>query len=393
VVAGRSDERAWPSVDCDARAPLVVLVVIKGLGRGGAERLVVDQVCNPVEGVSFEVVNTDGRVRDLADELSATGVVMSHLGGRRWWLLQLRARLRRAPRVDVLHVHSPRVAVLVRLLRWTLPRRCRPVLVTTEHALGDAYHPLTRSLNRSTLTLDDHRFAVSEQVRSALPTRYARRTEVLPPTCDLARAERAMAAASNTRSSLPITAGAPLAGIVGRLRPEKDHSTFLTAARRVADRAPDVRFLVVGDGPERPAVEEQRAQLQLEDAVRLLGDRADAVEVIAACDVLCLSSRTEGLGLVVLEAMSVGVPVVATAAGGVVELLDDGVEGRLVPVGDASALADGLLELLGDAELRARMGAAGRLRASAFDQAHVHATLARRYRELVQQRSHGRGER
>lgn len=367
--------------------PVRVLTVIKGLGRGGAERLIVDQVTAPVGGVAFEVANTDGRIRDLASELTSAGIEVHHLGGRRWWLLGLRARLRRGPPVDVVHVHSPRPAVLIRLLRRTLPRQERPVLVTSEHALPDAYHPLTRCAHRCTLSLDDHRFAVSEQVRSALPARELDVTEVLHPGTDLARAARAVDRTAAVRAELGIPTDTPVVISVGRLRREKDHPTLLAAARLVLDHSAGVRFLVVGDGPERARVQECRRAFGLQDAVQLLGDRSDAAELIAASDVLCVSSRTEGLGLVVLEAMAAGVPVVATAAGGVVELIRDGVEGRLVPVGDAGALARGLSELLGDDRLRERMGAAARTRASRFDCRRAHEQLGARYRQLAAERA------
>jgi glycosyltransferase involved in cell wall biosynthesis len=169
---------------------------------------------------------------------------------------------------------------------------------------------------------------------------------------------------------------------VGRLRPPKD---FLTLVRAVAALEPgSVRLRIAGDGPDRAALSAEVARLGLDGVVELLGERHDVDELLAAADLLVLSSDSEGLPLSVLEAMAAGLPVVASAVGGVPELVRDGETGLLVPPGDPGALARALAGLVADPELRARAGAAGRRRAErefsldACRQAHVEL-----YRELV----------
>jgi glycosyltransferase involved in cell wall biosynthesis len=131
---------------------------------------------------------------------------------------------------------------------------------------------------------------------------------------------------------------------VGRLAAEKDHAGLLRAFSRIADRCPDVELWIAGDGPLRDALLRQRAGLGLEDRVVFLGARNDVPDLMRAADVFVLSSRFEGFGLVVAEAMASGTLVVATDAGGVAEVLDGA--GVLVPAGDDAALAEGLVRAL-----------------------------------------------
>jgi glycosyltransferase involved in cell wall biosynthesis len=135
------------------------------------------------------------------------------------------------------------------------------------------------------------------------------------------------------------------------------------------------RAAIVGDGPERAALEAAAATAQVE----LLGERGDVPEQLAASDVFVLSSRSEGMPMSILEAMAAGLPVVASAVGGIPEIVRDGETGLLVPPGDADALAAALGRLLDDDGLRRRLGAAGRERALdefdvvRFGDAHVDA--------------------
>lgn len=154
----------------------------------------------------------------------------------------------------------------------------------------------------------------------------------------------------------------PILITVTRLQAPKDTVTLIRALRRLEE---DCRCLVVGDGPERSAVEDAAARHDGRSRVELLGERGDVNALLAKSDLFVLASRSEGLPLSILEAMAAGLPVIASAVGGVPELVQDGETGRLVAAGDERALADAIDEALADAELRARWGAAGRERAIA----------------------------
>jgi glycosyltransferase involved in cell wall biosynthesis len=164
-------------------------------------------------------------------------------------------------------------------------------------------------------------------------------------------------------SGLGIGDGSPVVGIVAALRPEKDHATFLRAARLVADQVPDVRFVIVGDGDGRAELERLAAKLGIGTQVSFAGARHDIPDVLAAIDVFVLSSRTvECFPMALLEAMASGRPAVCTDVGGVQEMIDDDVTGFLVRPGDPAALAERLVLLLTDDERRRAMGAAARKR-------------------------------
>ena len=152
-------------------------------------------------------------------------------------------------------------------------------------------------------------------------------------------------------------------GILAALRPEKDHATFLRAARLVADRVPQAKFLIVGEGRMRPEIEGLIGRYGLGDRVVMTGARSDVPELLRAMDVFVLSSfSVECFPNALLEAMAAGRPAVCTAVGGVPEILEESVTGFLVPPHDPEALADRLVRILSDPALAERMGRAARAR-------------------------------
>jgi glycosyltransferase involved in cell wall biosynthesis len=170
------------------------------------------------------------------------------------------------------------------------------------------------------------------------------------------------------RADLGFSPEESVVGIVAALRPEKDHATFLRAARLVVDVRPDSKFLLVGDGPLRNQLELLCGELGIDSNVVFVGDRRDVPRLLGAIDVFGLSSRTECFPIAVLEAMATGLPVVATNVGGLPEMVIDGHTGFLVPAGDFRGLADRLLEILSNPVLGRGMGWAGRARVQAeFD--------------------------
>jgi glycosyltransferase involved in cell wall biosynthesis len=165
------------------------------------------------------------------------------------------------------------------------------------------------------------------------------------------------------RRELAIPPAALLVTTVCRLYKPRDFPTLLTAFAGVRRSLPAAHLLVVGDGPDRPALEAQVKSLELHPAVSLPGWRTDLPAVCAASDVYTLTTwGWEGLPLTVLEAMAAGLPVVATRAGGIPEAVVEHSTGILVERGDVASLEDALVRLLGDGELRRRLGAAGRQR-------------------------------
>jgi colanic acid/amylovoran biosynthesis glycosyltransferase len=162
----------------------------------------------------------------------------------------------------------------------------------------------------------------------------------------------------------PNAARAPLIVCVARLKPIKNHALLLEACALLAARGVPFRCVLVGDGPSRPEVEETRSRLGLGDAVELAGpaEQGEVLRLWQRASVAVLTSEYEGVPVSLMEAAACGVPAVATAVGGVPELIEDGVTGLLAPPGDAEAVAERLERVLLDPALAARLGAAARTR-------------------------------
>ena len=178
---------------------------------------------------------------------------------------------------------------------------------------------------------------------------------------------------------------APVVGLVANVRGSKGHNVFLEAARTVLASAPGARFLIVGDGVGFDEVSQRVRDMGLDASVRLTGFRRDIPQIMAALDVLVLPSiRSEAIPQVIPQALAVGTPVVASTVGGSPELIRDGENGRLVPPGDARALAEAILALLREPERARAMARAGQAMVRA--RYTIDATMARTtavYRELV----------
>jgi glycosyltransferase involved in cell wall biosynthesis len=173
-------------------------------------------------------------------------------------------------------------------------------------------------------------------------------------------------AGAETLAALGVPRGAPLVVQVAQLVGHKDPLTFVRAIAAASKRMPRLHALLVGDGPLRAAVEQSVRELGLQDVLHVAGYRTDADRLLAAADVVTLSSSEEGMGSVLLDALVFSRAVAATRAGGIPEVVRDGETGILGPVGDAEALGAAIVTLLTDRSLAARMGSAGRARAPEF---------------------------
>jgi L-malate glycosyltransferase len=181
----------------------------------------------------------------------------------------------------------------------------------------------------------------------------AARIAVIPDGTDVHRV--VTPAHDCTLRSLGVVAGGPLVVQVAQLVPHKDPLNFVAAIEQARRSLPAVQGLLVGDGPLRPCVESAIAARGLCDAIHLAGYRTDADELLAAADVVCLSSREEGMGSVLLDAMMFGRPITATRAGGIPEIVRDGETGLLADIGDPAALGDAIVRLMSDSMLRERL--------------------------------------
>jgi glycosyltransferase involved in cell wall biosynthesis len=174
-------------------------------------------------------------------------------------------------------------------------------------------------------------------------------------------------AIDGVREELGIPGDAPVVGMVANFKPGKGHGALVDASALVRERVPDARFVLVGRGPFEPEVRRRARELGVEASFVFAGYREDATRIMKAFDVLAVPSVYDGLSIALLEAMSLGVPAVLTRVGGNPEAVSDGEHGLVVPPADREALAGGLVALLRDAGLRARLGRAAKCRAADFD--------------------------
>ncbi|MBI1749151.1 MAG: glycosyltransferase [Acidobacteria bacterium] len=260
-----------------------------------------------------------------------------------------------------------------------------PVVIASRRNLAHNRTAFERWALRLVCSLTDRVVANSQAAARShvgLLTSARRKVEVIYNALEPAD-YRVEHSAADLRESIGLPAGELLAGVVAALRPEKGHRTFLRAAALVAREHPSAKFVLIGDGSERAALQALAAALGITERVIFTGDRRDVPECLAALDLLVLPSDFESLPNAVLEAMAAARPVVASRVGGTPELVDEGVNGYLVPVGDAEAMARRMLELLRDPVLRRAMGEAGRAR---VEREFVPARMKQRLEELYDNR-------
>ncbi|MFI5047754.1 MAG: glycosyltransferase [Acidimicrobiia bacterium] len=363
-----------------------VLWLMKGLGPGGAERLLVEHARGHAEAdFSYDVAYVLRAKTHLVPALESCGVTTQALGVDREldprWVLRLR-RLLRGGRFDVVHAHSPLPASVARLLVRAMPRATRPRFVYTEHNRWQSHHALTRAANRATFSLNDAIFAVSDDVRESIDARHRGTVEVLTHGIDLDAVRAHASDRDAVRTELGVGDGVALAVTVANLRATKNYPGLLEAARAVADRGLPVRFAAAGQGPLATEVQAEHDRLGLGDTFRLLGYRTDATRLIAAADVYVLASHHEGLPVTVMEALALGVPVVAPAVGGLPEVVRTGDNGILVAPGDAGALAAAIERALSPPE-HARLVIGARASGDRFSNAAAIARLEQTYRDLT----------
>jgi glycosyltransferase involved in cell wall biosynthesis len=330
----------------------------------------------------------DAATGEALERLSTAGVGLLGLGRRGKldvWVWSRLVRFLRQERVDVLHAHKFGSNVWGTLLG----RMARvPVVLAHEHTWSYEGHPLRRFLDRELIARGADRFiAVSREDRRRMieiERIDPRRTlfipnGVLPSPPPSGR---------DVRAALGIEPGVPVVGIVGVLRPQKAHHVLLRASALLLGEWPGVQVLIVGDGPEQASLERLAVELGLGDAVRFLGSRTDVPDVLGALDIAVCCSDFEGSPLAVMEYMDAALPVIATAVGGLPDLIEPRVHGLLVPPNDPPALAEALAELLRDPERGRAMGLRGRERRRAeFDVDVLVHRLEDLYCELLEERA------
>ncbi|MFN3886643.1 MAG: glycosyltransferase [Aquabacterium sp.] len=318
---------------------------------------------------------------ELSEQLRSLGVevyVTPMPDNPPWSAIQTVSALVKAQAVDVLHAHLPNAHLLSALVG----KLCGKPVLTTIHG---------RQL--STLDLEVHRAAATHFSVVCRQTHLhalglgvpPSQLHLIPNGADTATFTPSKERRGPLRQGLGIPEDAVLVGQIGRLSPEKGPDVFLRAALAAHGAAPDVHFVLVGEGPLRADLQELVARLGLASRVHFAGLRQDMASVYAELDIVVSASRSEAMPLALLEAMSCGLPVVATRVGGVPDLIQPGLSGWLVGDGDHDAMGAQIVSLVRDRALSDRVGQMARDRiVSQFSLDHSVTATAQLLRKLAQ---------
>ncbi|MGQ9730634.1 MAG: glycosyltransferase family 4 protein [Candidatus Zipacnadales bacterium] len=306
-----------------------------------------------------------------------------------WRALHELTRLFRDSRFDIVHSHGTKA-----LLLGTWAARRANIKATVWHVHGWGFHDYSSAISRLAI-IWAHRLmhhtascitAVSEATkRQGLAARIGCEDDyrVIYEAVDLDRFHPLPLSPSQAKARLGLDPNRPVVGCTARLSDQKAPLDLVEAAALVVYEAPDVQFLIVGDGPLWRSTWERVKKLGLQKHVSMPGARWDIPEVLVAIDVFVLTSLWEGFPICYLEAMAMGKPVVGTDVGGAAEAVLDGETGYIVPPRQPKLVADRILKLLRDEDLCRRMGAAGRRHAAQYGYDRLITDVANLYTELM----------
>jgi len=343
-----------------------VLHVLPNFGLGGAERMAMHLLLH-LDRSRYEVAAVslyDPQGTDIEAQLEQAGVKVWFLRKRLGFDPRMYGRLGRVLREfkpDVIHTHR---YVLRYLLPWVAMRRPR-IWVHTVHNVAEREVDWVGGwVHRLAFRLGVVPVAIAEEVARSIKRVYnGKSVPFIRNGIPLAEYALGEEVRRRWRAQEGYGEADLLFVSVARLSSQKDPFSLISAFAGAAWHTPALNLLLVGEGPLRSDIEALVRKMALEERVRFLGRRTDVPAILAAADVFVLSSLWEGNPLSVMEAMAAGKPVIATAVGGVPELVEDGVSGILVPPHEPEVLERAIMRLARDPALRQRMGKAAQKRA------------------------------
>ena len=335
-----------------------VLHIIDSLHLGGAQEVVLNLATCGSSRFRHEVATMHGR-GIYWDRLKKAGIKVHSLSPHKFlpaYLASIPWRIL-ADKPDILHCHLIPSNIIAKPLGALLGV---PVIINHDHT-NDPHridNKILLALDKSTNCFAHHIIAVAAACRDFLTTHESippEKISLVPNAIDLRRFSPGEVSRDEARARLGLPAGSRIVAGVGRLNPQKNFALFLDIAAQLAPRFPDLHFLLAGDGPEEQMLREKASALGIASRVTFSGYVADTRLVYLAADVLLMPSRYEGLPMTLLEAMAMGLPVVASKLDGIAEVIGDGAEGFLVPSDDAALFVERTAALLADSELSSRI--------------------------------------
>ncbi len=312
--------------------------LIRGLAQRGHAALVAGRTNEPFVGYDY-------------GEEPIARIPAPFLGEVDLWTAWRLAKAVRRFNIDILHAHSSHAHTLACLARHLAGQG--KVVVSRRVDFAPSNAPFSRWKYR----LPDRIVAISNRIADVLRQFGVdeARLRIVHSCIDPARFD----VAPLPRDELGVPEGVPLLGNVAALVGHKDHATLLAAMPAVLSALPDLHLVIAGEGKLRPDVESLIAGLDIGGSVHLLGYRNDVPAILRTVDAFVLSSKEEGLGTSVLDAMACGLPVVATAGGGIPEMVEHERTGLLAPVQAPEALADAIVRVFREPNLAAALGSNG----------------------------------
>jgi glycosyltransferase involved in cell wall biosynthesis len=374
--------------------------IITRMDLGGAQQAVL-YLSRHLNQETFEQIVITGEGGLLSSELSSLSCIKHYEIPdltRRVGLLGALADIRAIIKIrniltrekpQITHTHTPKAGILGRWAAWLagIPR-----IVHTYHGLGFSdFHPFWKKwlfiwLERMTAKITTLFVVVSERNR-VKAERYGifskGKCDLIRSGVDLQDFGRLASDKFQKRLALDLAPADRIVGIVAGFKPPKALHYFVDVAKTVSDRIPGVKFLMVGDGELRPQLEAQIHELELESVVKMIGWRRDIPELLQVFDIFLLTSLWEGLPRVLVEAMLVGIPVVATDVDGIAEVVKNGENGYLVSPGDTDKMAEKVINLLRDECLRIRMGCKARSMVKEFSAQKMLEDYTRLYQNIM----------
>lgn len=341
--------------------PPKIVFLIKGLGLGGAERVML-QTAQYLrrQGHGISVINIDPRFYEMMPLFEEAGIRITNIPMTGllapFGFIRLCIFINKQ-NTDIVLAHLPVAGVAARLSGWLTNR---PVLYV-EHSIVSSYRFVTRLLNRMTYRLNSAVIAVSNAVersinqtckRSDLPAIH-----VIPNGIDYDIVRHAITDAQMIRRKLGIADDSFVFGTVASLRPVKRVDLLIHAFERLSVRFPGIRLLIVGGGDQMEPLKDLVMSLGLNHMVIFTGWQEHALPYMAAMDTYVICSEWEGLPLALLEAMALKKPVIASAVGGITDVIYDGINGLLIPADDKRALLAAMEKLLVSPEYRNSLAA------------------------------------
>lgn len=355
-----------------------------------ADRFEVDLISGPTFG---EEGSIEDAVRDAGIEILREPNLLRRVAPLRdTRALRNLARLFAEKRYDIVHTHTSKAGYVGRL---AAARAGSPIIVHTPHGnIFDGY--FSGLLTQAFIWMERHAAGKSDCIIELTPggveESLARKIgirekyRVIFSGIDCSPYETAAARRAATREALGVGPGEFLVGGIGRLEPIKGFTYFVAAAKAVAERVPGARFVLIGQGALGEALRAQAAPLG--GRFRFLGLREDVPDLAAAMDVLVVPSLNEGMGRVILEAGAAGTPVVASAVGGIPEVVEDSRTGVLVPAKSPESIAEAVAALLEEPARLEGMGRAARaFVVPAFGLDEMVVRIESLYEELIEEKS------